>query len=76
MQDVALPGAAFAIKVLSAERPTATATARLKREMTALASIPPHPNLVRILMPADWEGYPLRKDYPLGGEPVRFSGEE
>lgn len=33
-----------------------------------------HPDMTRILMPEDWDGHPLRKDYSIGAIPVQFKG--
>jgi NADH-quinone oxidoreductase subunit C len=35
-----------------------------------------HPELTRILMPEDYVGYPQRRDFPVGGEPVTFTYNE
>ena len=35
-----------------------------------------HPDLRRIMLPEDYVGWPLRRDFPIGGEPVIFTRDE
>ena len=69
---VPLNGNSAAITTLESVYPNAN---WLEREIWDMFGIQfeGHSDLRRILMPQDWQGYPQRKDYPLGYEEVQFT---
>ena len=68
---VQVPGDDPAVPSLFAIYPGTEAMEREAYDMMGIR-FDGHPDLTRILMPEDWEGHPLRKDYPQGRVPVQF----
>jgi NADH-quinone oxidoreductase subunit C len=70
-----VPGDAPEVASVTPEWPTANHQEREVYDMFGVV-FRGHPDLRRILMPEDYEGYPQRRDFPVGGEPVLFTFNE
>ena len=70
-----LPEAAAHVESVAAEWPTAEFQEREVYDMFGVV-FDGHRDLRRILMPEDYEGFPQRRDFPIGGEPVLFTKDQ
>jgi NADH-quinone oxidoreductase subunit C len=64
--NVRLPGSAPVIETVTSVWPTANWHERESFDLMGIR-FEGHPDLTRIVMPDEWEGHPLRKDYPVEG---------
>lgn len=69
---VPVPGDEAEVPTIESVYPNANWHEREVYDMFGI-SFEGHSDMRRILMPHDWEGHPLRKDYPLGYEEVQFT---
>ncbi|MCW3039018.1 MAG: NADH-quinone oxidoreductase subunit [Solirubrobacterales bacterium] len=72
---VRVPLDAAVVPSVTPDWPTANHQEREVYDMFGVV-FPGHPDPRRILMPEDYEGFPQRRDFPIGGEPVLFTKDD